>query len=793
MFRFAPVRSGGRSRTISAFRVWRRTPCANTCWTFLCVSLAAAILFFIWRPLLSPLFVTSRREPTIAAIRSTFQRLVLNTEARADLAPLPLKRILAIYHADYYSGEEDEEEDSGGDINGEGDIKNFAKMKEDTITLTTPDNNRPPAAWASLHRVSNHLPLQHPLDGYYDTLATWARHRQARLARAYGIGGFLYIHKWGSNGSPRSGAALEAMLADSEPDIPFALLWQQQQQQHAQGLVESDDGAAAYTHFEYVLRFFRNKNYILRENKPFLAISSPPPSPALLIKWRKWATAAGFDGLFIVAITNTTTASSTARTGDDFDAIVDWKTPPDAFDFEGETDSINAKTFRKKSAAGTAITGGGGGGSASGDIGETDTPPPFYYGVRSHFSGTAPSHPAAFRVGLHAALSATAVGDFVVVDAWNDWRSGAVIEPSAELGYAWLTATRAAVRDDELSLLPRALTSAGVPSSTTTTTTTLFKKSKSEVQPRICIIVRVRTPSVIAASAAETGILGSDVAARALRRTIRSLQRLRRQDWRAWVVDTGIPEGVPAFGIPSMLENVGEPRISFASEPPSAVRARRDSLAGAARVDAALAAHCVANTWSIVTDAGTRYSPDALDFLPPEADAVIMNAHQAPNPNRTGGAASFHSIYEHVPRTACCTRSTLETCSPASPRTGFSALSGIVAKSASWAANGVSLEAHGACNNDNGGACDGGALAEHLDRVLGWRLLFHPPNTCALVEPRSRAACALEGGFWFDAITPRGALCAPPGSPPPIHVSRIDWPQFFESGAVDGCVCESKK
>jgi hypothetical protein len=67
-------------------------------------------------------------------------------------------------------------------------------------------------------------PVIRPRGGFYDGLSLAVRARQAAEARAAGIHGFVYYHYWFSGGPVMDGP-LEALLADGEPALPFALAW----------------------------------------------------------------------------------------------------------------------------------------------------------------------------------------------------------------------------------------------------------------------------------------------------------------------------------------------------------------------------------------------------------------------------------------------------------------------------------------------------------------------------------------------------------------------------------------
>lgn len=635
-------------------------------------------------------------------------------------------------------------------------------------------------AWDSVRgaAVDDMLPpMQKPLDGFYDELVKWIRHRQARLARAYGISGFVYVHKWtgaaGATSVKEGGdSVVEAMLHDGEPDIPFSLLWSGGASEPAPE--SSEAVAAARAHFDYCLRFFRHRNYILRDNKPLLFIDSPPPPAGLLEKWRRWVTNEGFDGLEIAGIAANATAECVMDMASVSDTVVDWRKPQNVRKLSvARSDEDELHQSLKSGAARTAADG-----DAPSSAAQLLPPRNIMLAVDATFSSHTPSHPSALRAAVHAALAATSRGDFIFLNAWNDWQAGAAVEPSSQFGRAWIRAIRAAIAADEKGILPGALNPARVPS------------SEDNDGARVCVIIRVRARDIEAAAPHYENV--SIAVKDSLRRTIRSLQGLRRKSWRAWIVDAGAPHGEGAGdGInAALVETIDDARVALASDPELAIRARKDSLAGAAFIDAAISQHCSTSMveWGLVADSGSVYAPDALDFLPADSDAVIMNAY----------ASDRAAVSSLGLRRPCCTRGAASECFAASPKAGFASLGAIVFRVAAWALDGVSLEAHGACSNSLGseaaGPCDGGTLAEHLE-TINWRLLFHPLTSCALAVPHTHTICALDGGFWWEEEPERGkrtSVCAPSGVTPPLPLSSIDWNRFFQGGADDGCICEQQ-
>ena len=172
--------------------------------------------------------------------------------------------------------------------------------------------------------------------GWYNLTADKdVRRRQALLAKEYGIHGFIYYHywfsrpeSWGRGASWRvqdqAGADMDESLMrlldekDDEPDIPFYFVWANEEfiwkwttwKTGRVGALPKGSTQVPVTypesgwrpHFEYLLRFFKHRNYYKIDGKPVLATFNPEsrPPPRMFRMFREWAVEAGFPGLFLL-------------------------------------------------------------------------------------------------------------------------------------------------------------------------------------------------------------------------------------------------------------------------------------------------------------------------------------------------------------------------------------------------------------------------------------------------------------------------------------------------------------
>ena len=147
-----------------------------------------------------------------------------------------------------------------------------------------------------------------PIQGYYDLSDVNVMINQAKLAKEYGLYGFCYYHYW-FEGKLLLEKPLEQMLNTPGVDIPFCLCWANETWARSwdgaekQVLISqnyNEDDEMLKLHFEYFLKFFKDKRYIQENNKPVLIIYKPHLISNIdhIIKyWNKLACNNGFSGI----------------------------------------------------------------------------------------------------------------------------------------------------------------------------------------------------------------------------------------------------------------------------------------------------------------------------------------------------------------------------------------------------------------------------------------------------------------------------------------------------------------
>ncbi len=159
--------------------------------------------------------------------------------------------------------------------------------------------------------------------GFYDLTHSEPRKKQGELANQYGLDGFVYHHYWfydNEHPGPTLHAPLEAMLKDGHPDVPFALDWvalKWDKSWHGKvregfefkepNVLQKQYFPTNYTdpaiteHYNWLRQFFHHKNYIKVEGQPLLMLyTKKPGSFPVLERLRELAIRDGFPGLYII-------------------------------------------------------------------------------------------------------------------------------------------------------------------------------------------------------------------------------------------------------------------------------------------------------------------------------------------------------------------------------------------------------------------------------------------------------------------------------------------------------------
>ncbi len=294
--------------------------------------------------------------------------------------------------------------------------------------------------------------------GFYDLRVKDTMRRQMQLAREYGIGAFCFYHYWFA-GKTLLETPARQWLDDPSLDFPICLCWANENwSRRWDG--RADDILIAQRHspeddlafIASIAPYLRDPRFLRVDGKPLLLVYRTgllPDAAATAERWRTWCREHGV-GEIMLACVHGFERPDPRTIG--FDAAVEFPpnlaTPPNITahqklinpDYHGQV-----LDWRKMAH----------------EVGARPMPDyPLFPGVnpgwdnepRRSGRGRVYAHasPRGYRDWLERTVTQRASKlqpsqRLVFINAWNEWAEGAVLEPDARLGFAWLDATRRAL------------------------------------------------------------------------------------------------------------------------------------------------------------------------------------------------------------------------------------------------------------------------------------------------------------------------------------------------------------
>jgi len=295
--------------------------------------------------------------------------------------------------------------------------------------------------------------------GFYDLRLDSVRRKQADLANAHGIAGFMYYYYWFA-GKRLLQAPIEAM-AVSDMDFPFCIMWANENWTRRWDGRDNDvligqnyDEFPADEFIDDVMEYLLDPRYLRVDGKPVLSVYRPGQMhdfPRVVQVWRERARAHGLE-LHLVSVDVATEfdalEGSAAESG--LDGLMGF--PPHNhlwswLPYEGlGTDRRFGGNLLSYAhlvrAAEKKLLDGVDRGSFPGVMVTFDNTARRQWGSDLWFG----SNPYTFRRWLRTAVTAVASRPpqerIVFVNAWNEWAEGAVLEPSDRFGSTYLLAVR---------------------------------------------------------------------------------------------------------------------------------------------------------------------------------------------------------------------------------------------------------------------------------------------------------------------------------------------------------------
>lgn len=167
----------------------------------------------------------------------------------------------------------------------------------------------------ALPLYEGHIQPMEPLEGYYDLSKVESINHQAELARKYGIYGFVYFHYW-YDGRKMLEKPCEILLENPQINTNYCFCWANHSWTRAWDgkeqsvlLKQTYGGKKDWlAHIAYLLPFFKDTRYIKHDNKPLLFIynsSAIPDVNDMIECWENYIRTEGFNGLYIVEYIST--------------------------------------------------------------------------------------------------------------------------------------------------------------------------------------------------------------------------------------------------------------------------------------------------------------------------------------------------------------------------------------------------------------------------------------------------------------------------------------------------------
>ena len=328
--------------------------------------------------------------------------------------------------------------------------------------------------WTAVKRgkplFEGHLQPRVPLDQrYYDLVREGEQTLlwQAELAEKYGVYGFVFYQYW-FQGKQLMKRPMEILLEHKEIPLRYCICWAYESWTRTwydlseEILMKQDYGEEKdfKEHFNYLLPFFQDRRYIKIDNKPVFMIYRSfdiAPLKEMLSCFEALARENGFDGIFVVS-------GKTRDITDERRELIDGY-----YCFEpGYTLKHQLRGGKKLCYNVSTAARGLWNRLLHKELLERRIPAEWIYeGIESReyeenefpglipdwdntprrgykglcYTGTSPERFEKTLTVLKQKVSGRK-NDFVVINAWNEWGEGAMLEPDEVRGYAYLEAVR---------------------------------------------------------------------------------------------------------------------------------------------------------------------------------------------------------------------------------------------------------------------------------------------------------------------------------------------------------------
>ena len=310
-----------------------------------------------------------------------------------------------------------------------------------------------------------HLQPLVPLgENYYDLSKIENIKWQADLAQSYGVSGFVYFHYW-YEGEHLLEKPCEILLKNPDVDIEYCFCWANHPwtrawdgKQHnilkeqTYGNVEDWE-----KHLNYLIPFFKDSRYEKKDNKPVLFIynaSDIKNYDEMISYWSDRLIQNGFSGIYTVEYIST---KNPKVYGKFTDAVYEDE-PMNCARFEITNIQKLRRLFSKKMKridyldydnlwklilAKTKTYGKCQ--IVQGAFCAWDNSPRRGNSGSTIVTGASPEKFEKYLIKMLEGNRDCVSNDYIIINAWNEWGEGAILEPSEQFGYSYLEAVKHAV------------------------------------------------------------------------------------------------------------------------------------------------------------------------------------------------------------------------------------------------------------------------------------------------------------------------------------------------------------
>ena len=300
-----------------------------------------------------------------------------------------------------------------------------------------------------------------PLNGnYYNLLEKETMLEQTRLMHEYGVDGLVYYHYW-FQGKKLLEKPAENLLQWKDVEQPFFFCWANHSWFKATDtekrlLLEQTygDSAAFEEHFQYLLPFFRDERYEKKDGKPLFMIFKGDfaEKKEMLAYFDRRCVESGFNGICVIETVGDVPDAAAREACSDQTSYIFMREPntatavyrrrikyTPAFLYKRACSYLGKKGYRRfvpryngKKLYDCMIAH------------EPKNDKNLMHGAFFAWDNT-PRHSSRGYIitppdkqRFHAYMDAVCEDDYVVINAWNEWAEGMMLEPTEREGYRYL-------------------------------------------------------------------------------------------------------------------------------------------------------------------------------------------------------------------------------------------------------------------------------------------------------------------------------------------------------------------